>query len=76
MTCIMIIVITGSSTHCYHVRRISVLETPYMESTENEENNILQIIGAYLTIIVDLCTSYLLQYLCRLVSGQTRSQLS
>ena len=47
MTCIMIIVITGSSTHCYHVCRSSVLEMPYMEFTENEENNI---IGAYLTI--------------------------
>lgn len=75
VTSIMEIVLTGSSAHCYHVCCSPVLETPYMESTENKENNILQIIGAYLTII-DLCTSYLLQYLCNLVSGKTRNQLS
>lgn len=73
----MIIIITGSSNHSNNVCCSTILEAPYLESIEDEENNILQIIGAYLTIILDtLCTTYLLQYLCGLVSGKTRSELS
>lgn len=50
---IVIILITDSYDHNYYVSWNSILEAPYLESTEDKENNQLQITGAYLTIIVD-----------------------
>ena len=75
----MIIIFTGSSAHSNNVCSSSLLEAPYLESIEDKENNTLQIIGGCLTIIVDFMynqISYLFQYLCGLIYGQMRSELS